>query len=594
MIKKTTVTSILIEFLTLYPKYFLLLFLLLLLEGLIAAGTILSMIPLADYLLDPSLQEPNKVSSATMLLFNKFNIGINFWSFGLLFAALNLINGIFKIAIRYFILKIKYVILFDLFSNALSAFFDAKWDFFSKSKHGYLLNTLNKEMNTIGDTLGHLATQLAQVVQFTVYLSVPFILNPKMTITAIFLALIFSVPFILLNNISYRLGKRDTSTSNTLLGVLHETLQGAKIILGFGEQKKSIKRFLIAFKDHVSATLKSQTLATSVPALFAPFGILAAIIALGLAIKSGNALPELVAVLWSLLAAFPILSSLLHTNVSINNFIPSYEQLTMLREQAKSSAEAPGDMLFDSLKKSIIFNDVSFSYSDNIKTISNIDIEVTTGEMTAIVGESGSGKSTIVDLILGLQSPNSGEILIDNIPFNNWNQNSFRKKVGYVPQDSILFYSSIRDNLLWSVGECSDEELWKALELSNSDKFVSSLPDGIETIVGDRGVRLSGGQRQRIALARALIRKPDLLILDEATSSLDTESEIAIQNSIENLSKNMAILIVAHRLSTLSKADKVYVMQSGKIVEKGSFDKLSAKSEGYLYNMLKLQNKKQQ
>ena len=593
MNKKTTVTSILIEFLTRYPKHFLFLFLLLLLEGLIAAGTILSMVPLADYLLDTSLLEPNKVTTATIFLFTKFGIGVDFWSFGLLFASLNLINGIFKVAIRYSILKIKYVILFDLFNNALVTFFSAKWDFFSKSEHGYLLNTLNKEMNTIGDTLGHLATQLAQVVQFIVYLSVPFLLNPTMTITAISLALLFSTPFILLNRISYKFGKQNTMTSNKLLGVLHETLQAAKIILGFGEQKKSILRFLIAFRCHVAATLKSQTLAASVPALFAPFGILAAVIALGLAIKSGNNLPELVAVLWSLLASFPILSSLLHTNISINNFIPSYEQLTTLREQAKLSAEDVGDNIFESLKKGIVFNNVSFSYANNVETISNIDIKVLPGKMTAIVGESGSGKSTVVDLILGLQSPNIGEILVDDIPFNRWNQNSFRKKVGYVPQDSILFYSSIRDNLLWSVEEASDDELWKALKLSNSDKFVSSLPQGIETIVGDRGVRLSGGQRQRIALARALLRKPDLLILDEATSSLDTESEVAIQSSIENLSKNMAILIVAHRLSTISKADKVYVMQSGRVVEKGSFDSLSGKSQGYLYNMLKLQNKKQ-
>ena len=217
---------------------------------------------------------------------------------------------------------------------------------------------------------------------------------------------------------------------------------------------------------------------------------------------------------------------------------------------------------------------------------------INTGEMTAIVGESGSGKSTVVDLVLGLQSPNSGEITIDDIPFNDLDQNSFRQKVGYVPQDAILFYSSIRDNLLWAVDKANDEELWRALELSNSDQFVYDLPDGIDTVVGDRGTRLSGGQRQRIALARALLREPDLLILDEATSALDSESEVSIQYSIEKLSKKMAILIVAHRLSTISKADNIYVMQSGKIVEEGSFNNLSHKRRGYLHNMLKLQNAK--
>ena len=374
--------------------------------------------------------------------------------------------------------------------------------------------------------------------------------------------------------------------------MLHETLQGAKIILGFGEQKRSIERYLFAFRNHVSATLKSQTLAASVPALFAPFGILAAVVALGLSLNMGAELSELVAVLWSLLTAFPILASLLHTNVSLNNFIPSYEQLDDLREQAKSSAEISGSKIFHSLENSLVLNKVSFSYPDGGKTISNIDMAIYTGKMTAIVGESGSGKSTVVDLILGLQNPNSGEITIDDIPFNDLNQNSFRQKVGYVPQDAILFYSSIRDNLLWAVDKANDEELWRALKLSNSDQFVSDLPDGIDTIVGDRGARLSGGQRQRIALARALLREPDLLILDEATSSLDLESEVAIQNSIEKLSRKMAILIVAHRLSTISQADKVYVMQSGKIAEEGSFNDLSLKREGYLFNMLKLQDTK--
>jgi len=590
--KKTSVVSILKEFLTLYPIYFLFLFFLLVLDGLIAASTILSMLPLTEYLLDPSLKDPNKVTLATIFLFGKFNIPIDFWSFGLLFAALNLINGIFKVAIRFAILKIKYVVLFDLFKGALTAFFKARWDFFSKSKQGYLLNTMNKEMNTIGDTLGHLATQLAQAFQFIIYLSVPFFLNSMMTLTAILLALLFSIPFILLNRTSYLFGRKNTSTSNILLGILDETLQGAKLILGFGEQKKSIARFLTAFKDHVSATLKSQTLAASVPALFAPFGILAAVIALGLALKSGNELPELVAVLWSLLAAFPILSSLLHTNISINNFIPSYEQLVLLRERAKISAEIDGDIVFNKLENKISFQSVNFSYSDELKTIKNIDMSINKGEMTAIIGESGSGKSTIVDLILGLQYPNSGNILIDDINFKNMKQNSFRKKVGYVPQDAMLFYSSIKDNLLWSVENANDEELWQALKLANADIFVSNLSEGIETIVGDRGTRLSGGQRQRIALARALLRRPEVLILDEATSALDSESELAIQSAIEGLSNNMAVLIVAHRLSTISNASNIYVMKSGNIIEQGSFSSLSSVKDSYFNKMLKLQNSK--
>jgi ABC-type multidrug transport system fused ATPase/permease subunit len=211
--------------------------------------------------------------------------------------------------------------------------------------------------------------------------------------------------------------------------------------------------------------------------------------------------------------------------------------------------------------------------------------------MTALVGESGSGKSTIIDLLLGLQIPIKGEVLLDNIPLSDWKQNSFREKVGYIPQDPILFNTSIRNNLLWSKETANEEELYHSLELANAKFFVQQLPMGIDTIVGDRGVLLSGGQRQRIALARALLRQPEILILDEATSSLDTESEKSIKLSIDTLSKKMTILIVAHRLSTISSSDYVYVLQTGQVVEEGQYKDLASNLNSIFSFMLMNQSK---
>jgi len=208
------------------------------------------------------------------------------------------------------------------------------------------------------------------------------------------------------------------------------------------------------------------------------------------------------------------------------------------------------------------------------------------GGMTALVGESGSGKSTITDLILGLQLPDKGEILIDGVPLKDYQQNSYRQRIGYVPQEPILFHNSIRENLLWASDSSTEKELWNALQMSNAAEFVKALPDGIDTIVGDRGIRLSGGQRQRIALARALLRNPELLILDEATSALDTESEIMIQNTIDRLSNNMTMIVVAHRLSTIRQANQVIVLQSGKVVEQGSYAELSTRIGSFFYSML--------
>ena len=210
--------------------------------------------------------------------------------------------------------------------------------------------------------------------------------------------------------------------------------------------------------------------------------------------------------------------------------------------------------------------------------------------MTALVGESGSGKSTVTDLVLGLQIPEQGQMLIDGVPLSEWKQNSFRERIGYVPQDPQLFHSSIRENLLWSFDGASENDLWNALKLANAEVFVKDLPQGIDTVVGDRGIRLSGGQRQRIALARALLRKPELLILDEATSALDSESESLIQQSIEKVAHNTTILVVAHRLSTIAKANQVYVLHHGQINEEGSFTALSVKSGGRLNAMLEAQS----
>lgn len=572
------------EFIKENPKSFSILFLLLLIEGLVVASSVLAVIPLADFLFDSELKDPSKV---TLFIQDKFILfGIpanNFWSFGLFFASLNLLNGLLKVLIRFAILNIKYEILRSLLSTTLKTFFNTRWSFFSGESHGKILNTMNKELITVGDTIGAIATQFAQLLQFFIYASIPLMLNAPMTLTALLIALGFGIIFFRLNKYSYKLGKRNTETANIALGILSEVLQSARIILGFGKQNEAKLKYLKAFDDHMKVTIKSQVLADLVPNFFRPLGILATVIAFGIALNLGSRISELSAVLWSLLNIMPILSTLLQTNVSINNFIPSYEQLILLRERADDHKEISGHNIFKNLREEIRFKNVYFSYPGIKNTLENLNLSIVKGEITALIGESGSGKSTITDLVLGLQIPSKGSITIDGIKLKDYLQNSFRNKVGYVPQDPMLFHSSVRENLLWS-NELSDEkELWDALEISNASSFVKKLPNSIDTIVGDRGTRLSGGQRQRIALARALLRKPELLILDEATSSLDNESELLIRNSINNLSKDTTILIVAHRLSTINNADSVYVINNGKIIENGSYFDLNKNPKSILF-----------
>lgn len=587
--KSSSIVAIFSEFLTRYPRHFSLLFLLLVVEGAAAAMSVLAIVPMADFLLDPSLGKPSRITQVVLGGFAAFGWSPSFWLLGLLFVALNLLKGSLEVTIRYAILRIKYAVVRGLFGDALHAFFKARWEFFSGSEQGRLLNTLNKELNTIGDTLGHLATLFAQVIQIGIYLAVPLWLNAPMTLTALGLAVLLGVPFMLLHRISYRLGKRNTETANVAMGVLSEVLGAARLILGFGRQAQARDRYLMAFDRHVHFTLRSQTLATAVPSFFKPLAMLAVVVAMGFAIQQQVRISELAAVMWSLLASMPILAALLQGNIEISNFLPSYEQLMSLREKAAEAEEIEGQRIFTRLERGVELKDLDFTYPGRVQTLAGLNIYIRKGQMTALVGESGSGKSTVTDLVLGLQIPESGQVLIDGVSLGDWKQNSFRERIGYVPQDPLLFHASIRDNLLWSFEQAKEDDLWGALRLANAEDFVKELPQGIDTLVGDRGVRLSGGERQRIALARALLRRPELLILDEATSSLDSESELLIQQSMEQVARDTTILVVAHRLSTIAKADQVYVMRQGRVVEEGPFKVLSTKPGSILNAMIATQ-----
>lgn len=581
--------AILREFLGKYPREFTLLFVTLLVEGAVATTAVLAIVPVADFLMDPTLAHPSKVTAAIIGLLRSLDITPGFRVFGVIFVAANMVKGALDIVTKYSILRIKYAVTRGLFGEALTAFFRARWEFFTGADHGRMLNTLNRELNTIGDTLGHLATQLAQIVQLAIYLIVPLWLDARMTLTAVAISIVLTAPVLLLQKLAYRLGRRGTETGNSMIGVLSEVLGAARLILGFGRQTQARDRFLHAFDNHVNATLKGQTVNAAAAAFFQPIGILAAVAALGLALRAGTPVAEMAALLWSLLRALPLLGGLAATNVSIANFLPSYEQLVRLRSEAGRLQEVPGDKEFAGLMTGVELKSVDFTYPGRSETLRGVNLSIRKGRTTALVGESGTGKSTITDLVLGLQVPERGDVLLDGVPLSQWKQNSFRARVGYVPQDPLLFHASVRDNLLWSHPEATEADLWEACRLANAETFVRELPFGLDSIVGDRGVRLSGGQRQRIALARALLRKPELLILDEATSALDSESERLIQASVDALAGHATILVIAHRLSTIASADQVYVLRKGGVVEEGSYLELSKKPGGLLAGMIAVQ-----
>jgi len=229
---------------------------------------------------------------------------------------------------------------------------------------------------------------------------------------------------------------------------------------------------------------------------------------------------------------------------------------------------------FINFKDEIKFENVDFSYENKNKIIKNLSLKIKKGEFIAFVGKSGTGKSTIIDLIMGLNNPQKGKILVDNNPLENLEINSYREKIGYIPQTGLLFNMSVLDNIKWANENASDEKIKEVCKQAFAHDFIESFEDGYNTNVGERGVRLSGGQLQRISLARALIKDPDILILDEATSALDINSEQHIQNTLKNIYSSKTIVVIAHRLSTIQKADRIFVIEGGNLKEEGDFNSL--------------------
>ncbi|MCW7462981.1 ABC transporter ATP-binding protein [Leptospira limi] len=587
--KNRILISLLYNFITKHPFLFCGLIFSVVMSGALSMIVAVCVAPLADYLLDPSLTNANNITKKFILVLNLFRIPIGVLSFSAIFAIGNMLNSLFVILIFYINRSIGYAVLRDLNVEGFRNFLGARWGFFGSLSQGKILNTFQHEIIKVGDAMTSLANQFAISFQLLLIMALPVFLMPLMVGTSILTLGILTVPFLLLQPLNNKLGALNTSTSGRVMELLHETFQGIKIVQGYGRQESSITRYLSAYDDHVKITLKTQVLSTGVSNLHYTIGILAALAGMGVAIANGGALSEIAITLWSLQRAIPLANSMLVNKVNLDNFTGSYEQLQAIYKKANDYKEVIGEKVFEKFEIEIKFESIHFSYPGRPELFKNLNILIPKGEMVAFVGESGSGKSTIVDLILGLQVPTKGKITVDGINFEDWNKNSFREKIGYVPQDPILFHSSIRDNLLWSRENSTEDELWKACQIANADQFIKKLPEGLDTIVGDRGVLLSGGQRQRIALARAILRKPPILILDEATSSLDTESEQLIQESVDSIAKETTIIVIAHRLSTIVKADRIYVMKMGELLEEGSFSELMQKSKGYFASMFEIQ-----
>lgn len=276
----------------------------------------------------------------------------------------------------------------------------------------------------------------------------------------------------------------------------------------------------------------------------------------------------------------PRFSNISSSNMSMMGSLPLVESVYDFLNDHRYNSIKNGEKRFDVLTSDIIVDDVGFSYCKDRVLIANLHLTIKKGKITALVGHSGSGKSTFVSLLLRYYDVSSGRILINNTDLREYDMKTILRKVGYVSQDTFIYNATIRENIAFG-GDYSDNQIIEAAEKANIHRFIATLPLGFESVVGDSGLKLSGGEKQRIAIARALVRNPEILVLDEATSNLDNESESLVQDAINRVSGTVTTFIIAHRLSTIRNADTIFVMSSGRIVESGSHDELMEKKGRY-------------
>jgi ABC-type multidrug transport system fused ATPase/permease subunit len=557
------------------------------------AAPLIGFAPIIDLLVRPSLEGASPVTIRIVRCVSAVGLEPSLPVIAALFVALLAIKSAFSACVQLAATRVHFTLVRESLTELLRSFLGAGWGFFVRNDQGTLGNTLLRETDKIGVAFETTTLILAHLMRLTAYLVMALLLAWPLTLMTLGLLALALLPFHLLGRVSYRIGAAHTSAANEFQGSVIETLSASKLVLGYGNQDKALARIGESLGPYLKSAVQYVMVRAVSPIAFEPLGFLIALIVLyvGASIQQVP-LSTLFIILYILKSGSALAMTVMNEKNRLENVAPSLEQIDRLHAEALRMAQPSGARRFERLERGISFNDVRFSYPGHPETLKGVSLSIHKGRMTALVGRSGSGKTTFLDLLMGFHFPDAGDVLVDGVSLRDLDVASWRRRLGFVPQDPFLFHASIRENLLWANESASGAELRRACAAANATEFIDELPQGMDTVVGDRGVRLSGGQRQRVAMARALLRRPELLILDEATSALDSQSELLIQRSVEALSGDVTVIAVAHRLSTIQKSEMIYVLDQGRIAESGSFERLMRIDDGAFLKAAELQGLK--
>ncbi|MGB3790201.1 MAG: heterocyst formation ABC transporter subunit HepA [Phormidesmis sp.] len=468
--------------------------------------------------------------------------------------------------------------------------------FYTTANPGALISTLRGEVKQVQQAFDLLASSFIFSSKLLAYMVAMLLLSWQLFLTSVFVFGLLSVGLTSLTarvrEASFEVPKANKVFTSSALSFV----SGIRTVHACGTQEFETRRYYKAtreiYKAQISVIKLSELVQPIVEGAGATLLVGMVVVSYGLLILTGRlTASELLTFLFVLIRTTPLFSAFNGTLVSFMSAQGSLSAVNDLLRRDDKPYFQDGHKTFTGLQRSIDFESVDFSYQPEEPVLHDITLSIKRGETTALVGTSGAGKTTLADLIPRFYDPTQGRILVDGVDIRSLKIDSFRQCMAIVSQDTFIFNTTVKENIAYGISdnnETSEQSLYEAARMANALDFILNLPQGFDTVLGDRGIRLSGGQRQRIAIARALLQNPEVLILDEATSALDSLTEKLIQDSLERLSKGRTVVAIAHRLSTIANADKVVVLEKGRIVEQGRYQDL-LETRGKLWEYHKMQ-----
>ncbi|MFH0886877.1 MAG: ABC transporter ATP-binding protein [bacterium] len=471
---------------------------------------------------------------------------------------------------------------------------DLSLDFYAKWKTGEVISRIINDIAVLQLAILTIATELIPqtltVIGVTIYL---FYLNWRLSLLTLLIMPLFIYAISRFGEQMREVSKKSQQKAADITSILQETISGARVIKSFTMEKQEIKRFHNEAMQSFDFSMKESQIDATVRPLMGFLQVLAVLAVVwygGWEVVQGRLQPgNLVAFFAGIALLIDPIIVFSKTSITIQKALSSAERVYEIIDLEPTVRDADMARTLPHIKGEVSFRDVTFLYQDSDKhALKNISVDIKAGEVVALVGSSGAGKSTFVNMVPRFYDPASGQILIDGIDIRTVTLHSLRSQMGIVPQETMLFTGSIRDNVCYGKTDASADAIINAAKMANAHDFITKLTHGYDTLVGERGMNLSGGERQRIAIARAILRDPRILILDEATSSLDTESERLVQDAMDKLISGRTTFVIAHRLSTVQFADRILVFDGGHIVESGTHQQL-LDEEGIYYKLYDLQ-----